>query len=71
MISAKNILDRLFSNVASIQDYSFKSGLPTEYHDIRRNRKTIVYTKSDAKKVLLICKIDLFFIIFSLIISIN
>ena len=59
MISAKNILDRLFSNVASSQDYSFKSGLPTEYRDIRRNRKTIVYTKSDAKKVLLICKIDL------------
>ena len=38
--------------------YFFMSGLPTEEsHNISRDRKTMVYSKSYAEKVLLICSI--------------
>ena len=44
------------------------SGLPTVYHHIGRNSKTIVYSISCLEKVFLICKIDHFCNCYSIII---
>ena len=56
---------KLYHKLCRNREYLFflkgMSRLPTVCHDISRNRKTIVYSMSYAKKVLLICNIDLFF----------